>query len=245
MTERLPYQQSVQAAGPPGARARWATELGMRVRARFVPTLLGTTVFVALFFVGYFYVQRHPAYTPAMMPVTALDLMIPVQPYALLAYVSLWIYIGFGPGLQRTFSEFAVYSLWLIALCVSGLVIFYFWPTQTPPLPLAARSLSAFTMLHRLDQASNACPSMHVAVAIFTFGHVAEVLRSTRSPHWLHALNAAWFVAIAYSTLAVKQHVALDVAAGALLGLVFLLPSLCWRPKFRRGTDSAQVMVRP
>jgi membrane-associated phospholipid phosphatase len=44
-------------------------------------------------------------------------------------------------------------------------------------------------------------------------------------------VNAAWFVVITYSTLAVKQHVALDDAAGALLGVAFLVPSLRWRPK--------------
>ena len=208
----------------------------MRARRSFVLTTIGTTVFIGLFFAGYFYVQRHPAYTPLMMPVTPLDLMIPFQPYALLAYVSLWIYVGAGPGLQRTFADIAVYSLWMAGLCITGLAIFYFWPTQTPPLNMDPSGLSAFTVLHRLDKTGNACPSMHVAVAIFTVGRVDEVLRSTRSPVWLRLVNAAWFVVIVYSTLAVKQHVALDDAAGALLGLAFLVPSLRWRPKPSRKT---------
>src|SRR5580700_8325469 len=106
----------------------------MRTRKTLVVTLIGTTVFIALFFIGYFYVQQHPAYTPIIMPVTTLDQIISFQPYALLAYVSVWIYVGAGPGLQRTLTEIAVYSLWMGALCVTGLAIFYFWPTQTPPL---------------------------------------------------------------------------------------------------------------
>jgi membrane-associated phospholipid phosphatase len=209
----------------------------MRARKGFVQTLVGTTVFNGLFFLGYFYVQRHPAYAPIMMPATSLDLMIPFQPSALLAYVSLWIYVGVGPGLQRTFSDFAAYGLWMTALCISGLTIFYFWPTQTPALMLNPATLSAFTLLHQVDKTGNACPSMHVAIAIFTLGRVDEVLRSTRSPPWLRLLNAAWFVAITYSTLAVKQHVVLDDAGGALLGLAFLVPSLLWRPRARRDTN--------
>jgi membrane-associated phospholipid phosphatase len=235
----------VQTAVATDTRLRWAAELGMRARRGLVVKLIGTTVFIGLFFIGYFYVQQHPAYTPIMMPVTPFDLMIPFQPHALLAYVSLWIYVGVGPGLQRTFTELAVYSLWMGGLCITGLAIFYFWPTQTPPLPLERSSVSAFAVLHRLDKAGNACPSMHVAVAIFTFGRLDEVLRSTRSPLWLRVVNAAWFALIAYSTLAVKQHVALDVAAGALLGLVFLVPSLRWRPKPRRETDLAGVTPLP
>ena len=236
MVELLRNLRSVQTPGATRCRPPWAAELGMRARRSFVLTTIGTTVFIGLFFAGYFYVQRHPAYTPLMMPVTPLDLMIPFQPYALLAYVSLWIYVGAGPGLQRTFADIAVYSLWMAGLCITGLVIFYFWPTQTPPLNMDPSGLSAFTVLHRLDKTGNACPSMHVAVAIFTVGRVDEVLRSTRSPVWLRLVNAAWFVVIVYSTLAVKQHVALDDAAGALLGLAFLVPSLRWRPKPSRKT---------
>jgi membrane-associated phospholipid phosphatase len=231
VTELLPDPRAVQAAVTDDSRPRWAAELGMRTSKTLVVTLIGTTVLTGLFFIGYFYVQWHPAYTPAVMPLTTLDLMIPFQPYALLAYVSVWIYIGAGPGLQRTFTELAVYSLWMGGLCVTGLAIFYFWPTQTPPLMQHPSMSPAFTVLHRLDKTGNACPSMHMAVAIFTLGRVDDVLRLTRSPLWLRLINALWFVAIAYSTLAVKQHVALDDAGGALLGLVFLALSLRWRPK--------------
>ncbi len=44
------------------------------------------------------------------------------------------------------------------------------------------------------------------------------------------AINWGWFALIAWSTMAVKQHVALDVLAGSLLGLAFALPSLRLRP---------------
>ena len=192
--------------------------------------MIGTAFLTGLFFIGYFYVQRHPAYAPTVLPLTALDRMISFQPQALVAYASLWIYIGVGPGLQRTSSELDVYALWMCGLCISGLGIFYFWPTQVPALTAETTNFPGFAMLRGVDKASNACPSMHVAVAIFTAARVDDVLRSTRSPLLLRLLNAAWFVVIAYSTLAIKQHVALDLAAGALLGLIFVLPSLRWRP---------------
>ena len=220
-----------------GPQHRWTVELGARARRSFLLTLILTTSLTGLFFIGYFYVQRHSAHAPIMMPLTALDQMIPFQPQALLAYVSLWIYIGAGPGLQRTFAELVVYGLWMCALCIVGLGIFYFWPTQVPSLTLDATDFPGLAVLHHVDKTSNACPSMHVAVATFTAVRVEEVLRSTRSPLPLRLLNAAWFFVIAYSTLAIKQHVALDVAAGALLGSIFVLPSLHWRPGAHRETS--------
>jgi membrane-associated phospholipid phosphatase len=225
----------------PVQRPSWNFELGTRVRSSFVLTVLWTTFLTGVFFIGYFFVQRHPAYSPILMPQTGLDLIIPFQPAALLAYVSLWIYIGVGPGLQRTLREFAAYGLWMCALCVVGLGIFYFWPTHVPTRILAATRFPGFTMLHRVDQTSNACPSMHVAVAIFTAVRIDEVLRSTRAPLQLRLLNAAWFLAIAYSTLAIKQHVVLDVVAGALLGTIFALMSLRLRPGISRDTGFAEL----
>jgi PAP2 superfamily len=192
----------------------------------FVPTVVGTSVLTGIFFIGYFYVQRHPAYAPTRMPTTALDLAIPFQPAALWAYVSVWIYIGAGPGLQRTFAAMAVYGAWMCALCIVGLTIFYFWPTQVPVMMLDATASPALAALHQVDDAGNACPSMHVAVAIFTVVRVDAVLRLTRSPLLMRLLNAVWFTSIVYSTLAIKQHVVWDVVAGALLGLIFVWPSL-------------------
>jgi membrane-associated phospholipid phosphatase len=78
---------------------------------------------------------------------------------------------------------------------------------------------------------------MHVAIAIFSAIWLEHLLRGARAPVALRALNAAWFLAIAWSTLAVKQHVVLDVLAGALLGVAFALPSLRWRPRLRRHDD--------
>lgn len=209
----------------------WKGEIGLRLRRYFLLKLIGTTCFSCFFFIGYFYLLHYPAYAVTVMPLSALDLMIPFQPQLLWVYLSVWVYIGVGPGLQLTLAELAAYTFWLVALCVTGLVCFYFWPTQVPPLTLdASRLPGGFALLRRVDAAGNACPSLHVAAAIFTAIRVEDVLRWTRSPRFLRLLNLAWFVTIAYSTLAIKQHVLLDVAAGALLGVVFALPSLRWRP---------------
>jgi membrane-associated phospholipid phosphatase len=235
----------MDAPAAPAHAPRWTIDLGTRVRDGFLRTTIATSVLTGIFFIAYFFVQRHPAYPPMLMPRTALDLLIPFQPAALLAYVSLWIYVGVGPGIQRTFLDFAAYGLWLCALCVGGLAIFYFLPTQVPAPILSATRFPGFDVLHRVDEASNACPSMHVAVAIFTAVRVDAALRSLRVPLPVRMLNATWFMVIAYSTLAIKQHVVLDVAAGALLGLGFAMMSLRWRPRLDREAAFAALAAPP
>ncbi|VTU32323.1 PAP2 superfamily protein [Variovorax sp. SRS16] len=225
----------------------WTAEIWLRIRRHFALKLIGTTVFTWLFFIAYFQLLRHPVHAVTVMPLTALDHLIPFQPQLLFAYFSLWVYIGIAPGLQLTFQELVVYGLWVGALCLTGLGLFYVWPTQIPPLDLDASGFPGFAMLQGVDAAGNACPSMHVAAAIFTALRIEQVLREARTPAVLRLLNAAWFVAIAYSTLAVKQHVVLDAAAGALLGLAFALASLRWRPAGRRtpARRIATDIIRP
>jgi len=213
---------------PPVSRT-WAADIGLRMRRYFVLKLIGVTAFTWLFFIGYFHLLRHPAHGVAVMPLTALDRMIPFQPQALAAYVSLWVYVGIAPGLQLTFAELLFYGVWVGALCLSGLGLFYVWPTTVPAWTSDVSGFPGFAMLQGVDASGNACPSMHVAVAIFSALWVERLLRDAGAPRALRWSNAAWFVAIAYSTLAIKQHVVLDVVAGAALGIAFAWPSLRWR----------------
>ncbi|MNT32482.1 hypothetical protein D3C72_1683660 [compost metagenome] len=48
---------------------------------------------------------------------------------------------------------------------------------------------------------------------------LARQLREAGAPGWLRLLNLAWAVAIVYSTMAVRQHVLIDVLGGLGLGL--------------------------
>ena len=224
--------QHVQPLSP------WTAEIGLRMRKLFWLKLLGTTAVTSAFFIGYFYVLRNPVFPVVVMPELALDRWIGFHPWGLFIYLSLWLYIGVGPGLQRGFRELVVYGLWLAALSLTGLLLFYLWPTAVPPLGFDASGYPGFTLLQGVDAAGNACPSLHVATAMFTAIRVEQVLRDAGTPRWPRAINVLWFVAIAWSTLAIKQHVALDALAGAALGIVFALLSMRWRPGAQQLSSS-------
>lgn len=216
----------------------WSAALWARMRRLFPLKLVGTTVFTWVFFVGYFHLLRFPQQPPFTMPLTVLDALVPFQPAMLAPYLSLWFYVGIAPGLQPNFRELVAYGLWVSVLCLTGLACFYLWPTAVPLLRADVAGLPGFALLQGVDASGNACPSLHVAVAIFTAWRIEQLLREVGAPAVLRGLNAAWFVAIAWSTLAIRQHVVLDVLAGALLGSVFAAASLRWRPialRARRG----------
>lgn len=227
---------------PPRPRAtspRWAAELALRVRRYLLLKIVGVSAVTWLFFIGYFHLLRNPAFEVLQMPLTPLDHLIPFQPHWLVAYLSLWFYVGIAPGLMMSLRALIGYGLWVGALCVSGLAAFYFWPNEVPLRTMDVTDFPGFAMLQGVDAAGNACPSMHVAVAMFSAIWLDALLRSIGTPVLMRIANALWFAAIAYSTLAIKQHVVLDVLAGGLLGLAFAWPSL----RFLHAALRADVQV--
>lgn len=192
---------------------------------------VGICLFMWLFFIAYFHLLRYPSGPPAVMPLTALDRAVGFSPHALWAYVSLWLYIGIAPGLLPTLRAAAVYGLWAAGLCGTGLLLFYAFPTAVPPPvpPIDAARHFGFALLQGVDAAGNACPSLHVAGAVFTAAWVARLLHDCRSPWPLQTLNGLWMLAIVWSTLATRQHVVIDASAGALLGAAWAWASLRWR----------------
>lgn len=207
---------------------RWTVQLRQRMLRYLWLKAIGISLFMWVFFIAYFQLLRNPVYPVTQMPLTALDLAIPFQPGTVVAYLSLWLYVGIPPGLLLSFRQLLVYGLWAAALCLTGLACFYWFPTAVPPLALdpdLAR-FPAFALLQGVDATGNACPSLHVATAAFTALWVEHVLRSIGTPLWLRACNGLWVGAIVWSTMATKQHVAWDVAAGLLLAMVFAALSL-------------------
>ena len=148
-------------------------------------------------------------------------------------YISLWVYVGIAPGLLLSLRELIVYGLWGGALAATGLLCFYLVPTAVPRPEFAVDLAQhpGFAVLQGIDAAGNACPSLHVAAALFTAIWVERMLRDLGAPALMRALNVVWLVLIVYSTLAIKQHVVLDVIGGIVLALLFAWPSLRWFPR--------------
>jgi membrane-associated phospholipid phosphatase len=209
----------------------WQAEIAFRMRRHLALKLIGTTAVIWIFFIGYFHLLRHVAYPVTVMPLTPLDGLVPIAPWAIVPYLTLWFYVGIAPGLQRTFVQLVVYGLWSALLLVIGLGIFYRWPTMIPTFVFERSGYPGFDLLRGIDAPGNACPSMHVAFAMFTALWIDVLLRECRVPAPWRLVNALWFLAIAYSTIAIRQHVVLDAVAGAALGAAVAVPSIRWRPQ--------------
>ena len=160
------------------------------------------------------------------MPVTAIDDWVSFAPWAVILYASLWLYVGLLPAVYKCLRELLIYVSGVLILSSIGVVIFYCWPTaiQIPEVLNRSKYLG-FSIIEGLDSAGNACPSLHVAFAVFTAIGFASVLKEVRAARGGRFLNLLWSAGICYSTMAIRQHVFLDVVAGACLGTLVAIPT--------------------
>jgi hypothetical protein len=197
------------------------SELRSRIAAQWWLKFFGITGFITIFFVGYFLLLRFPVFPVTTMPLVALDRAIGFHPSALVLYVSLWVYVSLPPTLLRERAVLMAYAKIATGVAATGLMIFFFWPTSTPAATgIEWADYPALAWLKGVDAAENACPSLHVAFAVLSGVWLDRIVREMGGSFFMRMMNACWCVGIVYSTLATRQHVMLDVAGGAALGLV-------------------------
>jgi len=182
------------------------------------------------FMAVYFLLLRHPLFPVTLMPRTALDRVIGFAPWSLGLYVSLWFYIAAVPSMMWDWREIRPYLAQVTLLSALGFAIFLLWPTAVPDPALDAADHPSVAFLKSVDATGNACPSLHVAFAVLTAIWLIHLLRHLGAPLWLNGLNLLWCCGILYSTLATRQHLALDLYAGTALGAAVAL--LGPRPRF-------------
>ena len=182
--------------------------------------IVANTLGIAAFFVAYFWVMRHPQAAVTVMPLIAIDRWVAFEPAAMPLYVSLWVYVSIPLALVRTRRELWACGAATLAMSVIGMTIFLYFPTTVPEAGIDWSLHPSVAFLKGIDAGDNACPSLHVAFAVFAAVWLARILGEMRTGLAVRALNWLWCAGILYSTLATRQHVALDVLAGAALGLL-------------------------
>jgi membrane-associated phospholipid phosphatase len=216
------------------ARA-WYRQAAARIVRNLPIKIVGNTVVILVFFAAYRHLLNYPRFPVTEMPLTALDHLIRFWPPALVLYVSLWVYVTLPSALLPSLRELVYYGWTVGAVCLVGLVCFFFWPTVVPPPGFDRAGYPGFSVLTGLDAAGNACPSLHVATALYAAVWLDALLREMGASRMVRGVSWAWCLGIVYSAMATKQHVALDVVAGAALGVAGALLAVRHRPERGEG----------
>jgi membrane-associated phospholipid phosphatase len=151
---------------------------------------------------------------------TPLDARIPFLPWTLYVYVSTFpgaLAPAFFVRCPRLFRRVALAYTAVMGVSFATFVAFPVTAIGLRPdpssLPLDGLTRWGLAWLYRLDPPLNLFPSMHVAFGVLV---AAAAAAARRAWGWL---AGSWVVAFAISVCTVKQHYAIDAAAGAALGL--------------------------
>ncbi|MGQ0700021.1 MAG: phosphatase PAP2 family protein [Panacagrimonas sp.] len=216
----------------------WAHQLWEGLKAHAVLKTLAACLIAGGFFLGYFLLLKFPLWPVTLMPVTPIDRWIAFWPGALWLYVSLWPYVALAPGLLIDRRELLDYYLAMVALSLAGMLVFLLWPTASPGTTFDWTQYPPLGSIIAADDVGNALPSLHAAFAVFTAIWLDRLLRRANAPDWLRMLSAIWGCGIVYSTLATRQHVAVDVIAGVALGWVAAMLHARWRAAVQKRSAS-------
>ena len=179
-----------------------------------VQVLLGLTVGIC---VPYFTLQRLGLFPERGIPELFIDRSIAFDPAWTPVYLSVCALVPLSVLLAERTEQLARFARALAGLCVICFAGFVLLPAAgpRPGADVVAGLEGSYPWLVSVDGARNAFPSLHAGLTVLC---MSFALRVSRAPRPLRIAAWAFAAAILYSTLATKQHFALDVFVGAGLG---------------------------
>ena len=164
-----------------------------------------------------------------------------------MVFYVLWFPLMFFSGLWLMLTDSHNFPRYMFALAVcmtvSG-VIYLLWPNGQDLRPDLSQPQNFFEWLlgglYNIDTNTNVLPSLHVSCTVVAVACIWATPTIRRK--WVCAAYSVLSLLVASSTVFVKQHAILDLAAGAALGIVAALAAFAL---FRRRKGGGSEKQKP
>ncbi|MES2855134.1 MAG: phosphatase PAP2 family protein [Bdellovibrionota bacterium] len=193
--------------------------MAVDLRNRFISSILLFAWIIAAYAIP----NNVVFFAPYVVPLTAVDQLIPLSSPWVWIYVSYYPFIYFAYFAARSAGNAKRYLVMMSVSAGIAMFIFLFFPTIIfrGEYPVVGDEISAqaLALIRTLDNSVNCLPSMHIAMscmAAYTYG--------SESRKWILPAYA-WAALIAYSTMATKQHYFWDVVGGMALASTMIILS--------------------
>ncbi len=173
--------------------------------------------------VPYWTLQHVDVGWPVEVPALGVDAAIPFAPAWTPVYLSLGVLVPLAPWLCGDRESVLRYAQGLTLLCVPSFLVFALLPAAGPRPEADAAVPALYAWLVSADRPTNSLPSLHAGLTVYSLLVIDTVAGrslpgASRVAGW--ALGGAWGAGILFSTLATKQHQALDLPPGMALAAV-------------------------
>lgn len=197
--------------------AESAFTLVARLKVIWRLKLAATMAVSVIFWSGYLCLSRHAFFTVHELPMTPLDTWVGYHPHPWAwIYESIFVLTGVTPWLIVTRDQLRRYLTGFALLALTSFAIFAVFPVASPR-PMQVESTPFLVFITHIDGPLNAFPSLHAGCLIYNLCLAYRLFRHRLHPVLAAAL-AMWALMILIGTLATKQHYAVDLLAGGILG---------------------------
>lgn len=191
--------------------------LAGRVRSLWRLKLVVTLIVSILFWSIYLFLSRHAWFPLHTLPITMLDVWAGYHPAVWSwVYESIFLLTGLAPWLIVSREQLRRYVAGFAFLSLVSFLLFAIFPVASPR-PASVSNSRFLIFITRVDGPLNAFPSLHAGCLIYNLALVHRMFGKSLIP-WAAALLWLWALLILFGTLATKQHYALDLLAGAIIG---------------------------
>ncbi len=202
---------------------------------------LGVTAVVSvLFWSFYLFLSRHPLFPVHMLPLSWLDIWAGYRPNPWgWIYESIFLLTGISPWLIISREQLRRYIVGFALLSTASFVVFALFPVASPR-PKDSQLSTFLIFITQVDGPTDtAFPSLHAGCLVYALALIRHLFGPRLNPI-VAILLLVWAGLILFGTLATKQHYAVDLLAGGLLG--WAADWVAWR----RSTcgDNASIKVR-
>lgn len=191
--------------------------LWRRITAFWPAKLCLTAILGVCFWVCYLFLSWHALVRIHSLPITPLDSWAGFQPTPWAwVYESNFFLTGFIPWLIISRIELRRYVIGFALLSILSFLIFALFPVAAPR-PVNLEENTALIFITHVDGPLNAFPSLHAASLVYTIALARRLFGRQLKLSVLAGL-LIWASLILFATLATKQHYAVDLVAGGLIG---------------------------
>ncbi len=173
-----------------------------------------------------------------------LDDLIPFCPpfvifyclwFPMLFFTGLWLLLKDGEGFKK-------YMLFLSVAYTIGAVFYILFPNGQDLRPASFEARDMFTRLiarlYSADTNTNVLPSMHVVGCFAILASLYDTKTIRR--RWVRPMATVLTVLVIVSTVFIKQHSALDIAAGIAYSAFLYFGVYVLLGKARKGSDKTK-----
>lgn len=206
---------------------------GLKVRAMILA--FGT------FWACYFFLGWHPLFRPRVFPLTDLDVWAGYRPGGWgWVYESIFVISAAVPWLVVTRDQLRRFLTGFTLLSLTSFLVFALFPV-TCPRPAGAAPGGFLGLITRLDSPLNSFPSLHGSCLIYNLA-LAHRLFGRNMPILAAIALWVWVGLIFFAVLAIKQHYAVDLVVGGLLG--WAADAIAWRSAPARWGPDGGIVAR-